>query len=745
MAGDFWKKLGVGTNYDQINQALGGIPDFVKNTIAPAAMAGISSFDKSMSESLPGQIGGAIGNQIAGAIQPGAQEANQQAIQGTEQLRQEHPIASGIGQVGAAAGQMLTTPTLPGAGAGAGILPVIGRQALNAAGVAIPSAIAQGVQTGDVGGALESAALNTGLGTALGTGAEKGAEVLTPLLNKIQAKAMGLNTRNVKQTINALANKQGKNVIGSRAARGEGVIQDIVDLGNKFGAWFQKGKQALWDHMTNGYKTIAKLYDAGAPNIADALPQIAQDGNLNQARQIFGNKAVDDELLNQAGQIEKMGWTDARLHTGDMMSAAFKERQPDLPVKLKGAVAGALHDYLGDTAQSIVDVAHQAGNTAIPNLHDLDAVYGAAKAIHGAEATEAIGLPATFSPGSDTAARVGVQNLVMHGLGAAEGAGLAAITGFDPNDPSSYPMALAKVMGSSVAGRMINRGAAKMGEVGGGLAARGLQAGLEAAQPLAPRIAQAGAKLTSIGQQEGEQEMPDIQQPAPQSTASPSPAMPRGQMEGTDWQTGAGTPPPSPVEPEHKDIVQQVTQKEQSMSPEQVAQAKAAVFAPMKDRIVQTLKDKYDNWQNPYKMDWDRFLKDAEQKSNNFDPKNTYTAKFIAGDDYKKYVRDYQVALNLNNMGRDLHNVLAYGIGLNHPLGLGAPDIKAKHDELVDTIYTAMTGETKPPDTATRKIIQGKLYTLAKGGGNQKQKLLQMLSDEYGVNFDMLKQYGMTP
>jgi hypothetical protein len=71
------------------------------------------------------------------------------------------------------------------------------------------------------------------------------------------------------------------------------------------------------------------------------------------------------------------------------------------------------------------------------------------------------------------------------------------------------------------------------------------------------------------------------------------------------------------------------------------------------------------------------------------------------------------------------------------------PAAAEKRDLLVKTLYTAMTGDMKDPDKATKKNIEGTLNRISYTGGNQKQKLEQLLSDQYGVNFDQLRSYGL--
>ena len=58
-----------------------------------------------------------------------------------------------------------------------------------------------------------------------------------------------------------------------------------------------------------------------------------------------------------------------------------------------------------------------------------------------------------------------------------------------------------------------------------------------------------------------------------------------------------------------------------------------------------------------------------------------------------------------------------------------------------------MTGDMKEPDRNSKNAIESKLNLLRKSKatpGSKKEELLQMLQNEYGVRFDMLKQYDAT-
>ena len=735
---NWWNQFG--DTYETINQKLGGLPEFIKN-VGSKVSQGLGTAENWI-ESRP--VGGpvyagaqALSNALTGGLQGAiSQRIDPASAQSVKELQAKNPIPTGIGAGAGMAGQVLALPAAPVAQAGtaaARILPTLGRNLLTAGVVATPSTVAKGVETGDWTQALKQGLVDTAVGGVLGTGAEKGAALLNPILNKIQLKGMGLSTRDIKQTISQQAKKLGLDKAGLAASQGETLIGKIKDLGNQFGAYTLKGKQALWDFVKGGYTKLSQLYDGAAPKIADVLDTIAARPDLTQARQVFGNKAVDDEILAQAQQISKMDWTNARIHTREMMDSAFRERQPDAIIKLKGAVGGSLHSYLGETAQSLAEAAKGAGAKDVINLADLDAMYGAAKAIHGAESREVTGLPNTFSPNSDTAARLGVQALLGHGLGGVEGLGIAA-AGYDPNDPQAMIKAGTKIAMGTLLGRQLNLAASKGAEIGGAQLARGVQAGLGAVQPMAPQIAAAGSKLADVAQNEAN-----------------APAQPEIQPPDSGWNLYAGNLS-QPVAKQHAAMVQQINSNEQRLSDAQIGDAKQAV-SPVQNPNFQTLfeqrvKQLWENDKSPYKQDYEDFLKQAYVSTNNFDPRNEYTAMLLTGRQYKDYLKAYNVALSMQSLGDDLTKAISYGgpgTGVKWALGLMGEQ-KDEHDRLVNSLYTAMTGKQEEPSPADRKAIESRLVALRGQKltpGSAKSKLMEMLSTEYGVNWRLLQQYGM--
>ena len=207
------------------------------------------------------------------------------------------------------------------------------------------------------------------------------------------------------------------------------------------------------------------------------------------------------------------------------------------------------------------------------------------------------------------------------------------------------------------------------------------------------------------------------------------------------------------------DLIDQATHTETNLS------ARAAIVSQFQKKVIETLKHNYDNWQNPYKMDWDSFLRDAEQKSNNFDPKNPYTAKMIAGDDYKNYLKNYAMLSFLRSI--DINSAANHRLGpfSGHTIKELLHDkdtLEADYnfDRLASYLATEMT-EGKPeyvpepglfgiaimvsPYEEYKRSVSERIETIIRASQSNEDatKGIYDLLTSYGYDFQILKEYGL--
>ena len=196
---------------------------------------------------------------------------------------------------------------------------------------------------------------------------------------------------------------------------------------------------------------------------------------------------------------------------------------------------------------------------------------------------------------------------------------------------------------------------------------------------------------------------------------------------------------------QHAKDIAAATRKEQEIQPEQKAAAND-MLAPVREKIKAKLLAEYQSWESPYKDDWDKYYKDALTYTDNFNPLNEYTAKIIGGKDYKDYLRSYNVALRLQTLGPDLAQAIApsYHAAV---FTAGIAKRKQARDELVNTLWTAMSGDLKPPSKTDRTTIENieQLRRERLTPKSAKKKIMDLLQQDYNVRLDLLNQYGLAP
>lgn len=750
MADNFWKQFG--DTYDKVNENTGGIADYVKSVgqkLGEQARNPLS--DPQTAPVLAGMQG--FTNAMTGGILGAAQQkiAPNENLQG--ELESKYPVASGIGGGAGLAGQLAAIPVAPAAEAGtaaAKILPTIGRNVLTAGAVSAPSAVAQGIQTGDWGGALKQGLINTGIGAALGTGAEKVASAIPAVVNAL------------KKTLTAQAIRGGLD-IDTRALR---KITTYGPIGKFAGAVLDRVddlKQQLVNLMVDhpqiktelGRRNLVKQMDDQWGKVDNAFNAYQPPEGIGKVRS-FQNEILQHPLVQDAvnSNPELLGTLDDIINkadTGKNLASTRHILQKDY-IDPSYAVGSKTDDeQVADLARGIHDV---IDNHFVPD--ELKATYARDKVIKEALMREDLKLPVATQAGSPTFARL-AASAAMGGMGG--GAGLLA--GQDPGEALrtaalTSAAGLIGGVGGRVGSRLINKGMAGGEARLAQLLGRLPESELQGVEQIAPRIAQLEPKFASMNQQAALQnvatdqnQQPNVPQPAQApvptqitpaeltQTGAPAPAP-------TDASALLNPPTPEPpkVAPEHAEGVQQATLKEQELEPQQVAAAKDAARQPFEDSIKKKILNDWNTWQNPYKADFDTFFEQAKASTNNFDPKNINTAKIIAGPNYKDYLKSYNVALNLQSLGKDLTDAIGYW---GMPALLGGAEAKEKHNQLVNTLYMAMTGEMKEPDKASRGQIENRLAALRKEhltANSQKSKLMELLQNEYGVRFDMLRQYG---
>ncbi len=808
MPDNWWGQFGG--DYNTVNKNLGGLPDVVRKVAAAPAPDQGYSLRKAAISSAPG-IAKMLGtsdqevqqaqewrkgfdasnlaqnqellskNKTYGNIVSGTQGAISGATMGapealqkvmgpgsgqelTQQMKQEYPVANLAGNI---AGGVASSFALPGAGealaakggylAGKGLIPLAARSALNAATFAVPTAVTQGIATGDTGQTWHDLKQNLLYGTV-------GGVALGKILGGSGKLIKGMQDVADDAVINAAvpgASRILKNVAGGGIAGKVGATAEhIADLKSNLAEIISKNKlygKAAVEDFTKGqgdiWKSVDDAFQKSGAKPSDFLDEILNHPDIAKIRNDpqYGTEVDNyiqntlergDALTQFANKNGQSALPDIRKILSTDMKNGFKSTE--VGTQLKGDVADSIHD--------VID------GHFVPQ--DLKQAWPALKVLKmGAQRMEAT-LPKAEA-GSPTAPRMILEKLLGGGEGGAIMGAASGIQSFDPSDPSSWANMGIRMAAGTVFGSMANKGMARLanqvsgrtagavrnligkipqGEEGGGGGTAGKLAEFlgtgqltkgappEATTDQAPAIAQ---NLEETQPQEGDITQRDIEGLG--GTLTPD------QRSVVNMQPNAAVPAP-----EHAKDIASATRKEQEVTPEQKAAA-GQMLDPVREKIKQKLLATWQSWENPYKDDWDKFYKDAQTFSDNFNPLNQYTARIIGGKDYKDYLRSYNVALRLQTLGTDLSTAIAP----SYMPGLLLPGIAKSHqarDELVNTLWTAMSGDLKPPSKSDRATIEAKLDLLRHQRltpKSAKKKIMDMLQQDYNVRFDLLDQYGL--
>jgi hypothetical protein len=761
------------------DQVVQNIKDWAGKTLNRTSAIG-SGWATGMGESIPG-------SKFAESLLPDQSKGT------LEQIKQQSPGATSFGRVAGTIGQM----ALPGANVikGAGALGAIGNAAINALPYAVGSGLDVGATTGDVGKGLLAGGLSEAAGTALPAIAQIPA--VQRVLGKMQLAAAGIRQGFIRKVLMSRA----KSIGLTGGAVDTFVNQHADDLMTNAANMLQQagsgraGKEAIKAASSEGFQTYGQLWDqaVGKLDSGDIAHIMSTDQDIQPLIASFGREQVEKRLQDMASTVESRGWANGRndLSNISMSGNRYAQKQAQKmgnPMAWKddrildAGVADALHDHIDGQAHILGDWARgkqlnpETGQmealpggpvfgpemakkmAGIQDLSQLKATYPAVLAINKARASEETGIPGLFASGSDTAMRMlmgGNPTERLIGIAGAAGTAPGVIGDIASGNTDQLPEDLAKMVGASFGGRLLNLGMSKVGEQATGALAGGLRTG--SINPALSRMiagaASAAQPSPTAGMDQNAQPNAEAPVQTPTESAGPvpdqiplvSPDLMQGasQLGQLDTTSAPSLPPPPKLPAEHAEGITQATLKEQTLEPEQVSAAKEAVGGAFEDRIKAKILADWQNWQNPYKSDFETFFEQARQSTNNFDPKSVNTAKIIAGPNYKDYLKSYNVALNLQSLGKDLSEAIGYW---GMPALLGGAEAKSKNDQLVNTLYTAMTGDMKDPDKATRKTIENRLATLRQQHlqpSKQRDELFKMLEDEYGVRFDMLKQYGL--
>lgn len=701
-----WNKYGK--DFTEVNRNLNGLPEWLVKT-GRGLKKGLDWTERNISAPFNAAVGGAVDMALGGlpsaSIHAVANKINPENVGKPtlwEQAGAEHPIAAGIGQGAGLAGAVLAPElaamkgiTLGAAGAGLGS--TLARNALLSSAYAVPAAGAEAMRTGDVGKAAKRGLLNLGLGTGIGTAAE----MAGPLLTNLKLLGAGIRPRDLIKTLGKRASASG---VGAKGREGFAVRntkdlkEEIAALLGKFGA-SKGGKRGIIDMVSGGYKKLGQVYDASGQKVVNMLDEILSDPQIVKAVSMYGKPVVDDAIQEIIGIADQLPWQEG--YSGILRDIQTKGQQAADPLSAmaaKGDVARIIRGKMGEAADAI---RLATGRADIPPIAYLNQIQDASKAVQSSLARQGAQIPGMVA-GSDTAARVGlmpgsVTSSVTGGLLGAAGAR-------KPRRLEDWPAYLAKVGGASLAGGLLNR-------VSSGAVNRLAFPIAEGISRALPAIGAIGRPLAAMGAANSLMETPQI--PGAAATA----------------------PQTTP----------QIQAGEQSSSPSEVKQAQTATNEAFSAKVMEALRR---DWEmvnaeaagTPYELSFEDFAVKVREITNDFDPKLAAPILFRDPEVRAKYLKTYEQALALKGM--DLAG--AFG-GMRFLDPERDKNILAKRS-LQNWMTGLIGGPEKMADPNLSSLVEkdiAALRALRLPVADKQAALRRLLQTNYGIDFDLLNQYGV--
>jgi hypothetical protein len=479
----------------------------------------------------------------------------------------------------------------------------------------------------------------------------------------------------------------------------------LDELIGKFGRG-PKGAKAFTESVSAGYKNLGEVYDKAGIKAADMLDDILKDPRIVGLKTDYPQLAsqIDDEILAMAGKVDRGTWRSA--FAGWLKEAVQKGRQADdvlAPAAVRGKVAEVFRDNLGSAAETVRESV--GGGQSLP---DLSRLVGAQHAVKGGVERAATSVGMGAREGSQTAPRlltaIGPRQLG----GAVLGAGTGALVerpkrGASPAEWAAY---IGRIMGSGVVGGALGRAGAR----GANALAAPLLSGAAKALPLATGIGRAAGAMGAA-------------QPLLESEATTPLA-----------KTITG-------EPETFPETAPVEAAEAQVGPQGTEEAKQETNAAFRDRVIGELQKAWGGLQAAgTRMSFEEFTSLVGQYTNDFDPKMAAPILFPDPEERQRYLKTYEQALALKGM--DLSG--AFG-GMRYSDPERDKNILAKRS-LQNWMAGLLGGPEKMADPRLAELVEKDIEAIRRlrlPVAEKEAALRKLLQVNYGIDFDMLSQYGV--
>ena len=705
--------------YNALNSALFGIPDVVVKA------ADSDAYKKLQALRERNKTASTVGD-IAGALLPTPTLAAKGVSLGAKALStglKAGKAAELAGTVARGAGAAADFLNAEGAYKNVGKLKGVAQGALRG-GVESGLQVAPRLASGETDGKTAGAALLAGAGLGGVASAvpsilrsagviNKGESFVKPLEEGLvdkQLAALGLSGRDIKLAMNKWAGKLGIDKVGNQVNNAETTKRALLELMRKNDILNADEAQAFIQGTGKKFEALNNLFDQSGMKVSDFTPDILSDPVIKDFianHPERGPQMVQDMINKYSSKDGLNGIKDSI-----MQDIKFANKSTgDRIVSDSGDVANAIKSKLEDSVLELD-----------PNYGQYKADWKALQPLRNMVARDKVGI-SKINSGSDTVAKY----LTTAAVGGGLGTGGAALTGFDPNDESTWTPAALKAF----AGLSIGAGVNKLAP---GVA--NYMIGTLSSLADNPKLY---AALEKTGDVISKADIPAVvERLQAQALTEETPEQTREKM--------GEIQDPSTLEATKEKFI-----TDNGMTPET---ADAAVEKTQQygqgymDRLNKGMK-KY--WEQNFsdQMAFEDYVSQIADMTNGFDPKESAAYLFDNKKDYDKFIRDLDVTKRIS--GVDLNEMYGKpGIIENLPfIGQSGEEkaVKAKQQsDLVDTIASLVTDPGNVPTKQATDTIKADIGAITKLDATPKEKrdmLIDLLSRKYNLGYNDISKMGL--
>ena len=697
--------------YSTLNSALFGIPDIIVKSANTDAYKQLQALrERNKKANIVGEIAGAViptPAALAGAVGKGAKLASMGMKAGK--------AASAVGKVGKAADTaadfLRASGKFANVGGVKGVAQAAGR-GLAESGLQVAPRFLSGESDGKE--ALTGLALGTGIGAAskilpsvirsagLKNKGESFVEPLQDILVDKELAARGISGRDIKLAMNSTASALGINKVGNIVNNADDVKRATLSLLKKNDILNPDEARNFIQGTGKKFEALNNLFDKSGIKVSDFTDDIYNEPAIVQFVTDHGDegkKIVD----NMVAKYSTKG------SLNDIKSAITKD------IQFANKSTDRLASDSGDVAAAIKNKLEDAVLELDPNYNSYKADWKALQPLRTMVARDKATI-AKVGGGSDTAAKLLTTSLIGGSAG-------AALSGFDPNDPSTWTPAAMKAVSGMVIGAAANRvvpGVTNytLGQLAGAVNNPKLLSAMEKAGYGLSKVNIAGALERLAGSVTNE-ETPDETREKYGEIQSPE------EIEKAKLRSSSGL-----VAPSSDKAVEAATEK-------RVAEYGQEYMDKLEQKMVSYWRENFSD-----QMSYDDYKSVVAEKTNNFAPEKAASFLYSDKKQRSKFLRDLDITKRLSNVNLDeVYRKPGFLADKSE-----RASVAKQQADLVDTISSLVTDPGNVPTKTTTDTIKADVAAITnlKASPSEKRELLfKLLATKYSLGLDEIKQLGL--